>query len=203
MISYAPDPGNDLPALLDLLTVAVTTLDAVGVERYKDLRLHVIGVTGRHASRELTVAGGRLILDAQQDEPVGSPSLANLDRRRRARLVAELEYIMPVWNWSVGTMSAYLGWAEETLQDWMDLNPSSDTPPLSSGVADKVTRLLAIDQLRCFAGVPDEKVSAWLSRPRPELEGSSIAAILLTANGPAFTRLLLWAVQLVADAQIH
>lgn len=203
MISIPQEPINDLPALLDLLTVAVTTLDSVGVEQYRDLRLHVVGLTGARQSRALTVDGDRLVLESPSDEIVPPISLRHIDTNRRMRLVAELHDVMSIWGWSCSKTAGYLGWQEATLSAWLDLSSTAETPPLPQGIVDKVTRLLMVDQARYFAGIPDEWASSWLRRPRPALEGRSAEDVVLSGDRFDFVRLMMWALERQCLPLVH
>lgn len=58
----SPRHQRDLPGLFDTLTVAVTTLEAVGVASYQQLYLYVVGETPDRVVRDLRVENGHLIV---------------------------------------------------------------------------------------------------------------------------------------------
>lgn len=197
------EPGNDLPALLDLLTVAVTTLDAVGAEHYRDLRLHVVGLTPDSVSRELHVENGQMVLSAPGSDERGTASLRELDRRRRTRMIADLKDVLLIWTWPNAKAASFLGWEEETLAAWLEFDPSSETPPLPPGIAGKVMQLLMLDQARRFSMVPDEHAESWLTKEHVDFSNRSAEAILLAGDRLDFSQVMTWVFQRQVLSSVH
>lgn len=185
---------GDLPALLDILTVAVTTLDAVGVENYRELYLYVMGTTGNDVVRDLRVENGQLI--------VGPPASGdtyhafcdnNFEGDRRVLLIAELGNIMSIWRWSAETMASYLRCSEAMLFTWVSRSVGPEVPILPHKLVERIKRLSIIDQIRFLVGVSDQDMPRWLSRKRPGFNQRSIEELIQADNqGFEFIQLVLW-----------
>lgn len=185
---------GDLPALLDALTVAVTTLDAVGVESYRELYLYVMGTTRDDIMRDLRVENGQLI--------VGPPATIDtyqafrdeeFEGNQRVLLLAELGGIMRTWKWSPKTTASYLRCSEAMLFTWVARSSGAEVPILPHKLVERIKRLFIIDQIRFLAGVADHDMPRWLSRKRWGFNRRSIEEVIQNDNHSSdFIQLVLW-----------
>ncbi|UXC90280.1 hypothetical protein EGM87_14685 [Sphingobium sp. RSMS] len=185
---------GDLPALLDTLTVAVTTLDAVGVENYRELYLYVMGTTGEEVVRDLRVEDGHLIVGPPAD---GSTHFVFRDRDfesdRRALLLAELGNIMRIWKWPPKTMASYLRCSEAMLSTWIGRSIYTEVPVLPQAVIVRIKRLSIIDRSRFLSGVSDQDMPRWLSSKRASFGRRSIEQLIqIEDESASFIQLVLW-----------
>jgi hypothetical protein len=196
MKMHAPARANqgDLPNLLDTLTVAVTTLDAVGVENYRELYLYVVGTTGDEVVRDLRVEGGHLI--------VGPPTAGSthqlfqdgdFESSRRELLLAELCNIMRIWKWWPKTMASYLRCSEAMLSTWVARSGFTEAPILPRAVIERIERLSIIDRTRHLSGVSDQEMPGWLASKRVGFGRRSIDQLIqIEDDGASFIQLVMW-----------
>lgn len=184
---------RDLPALLDTLTTAVTTLDAVGVERYEQLYLYVIGETATNLVRDLRVENGHLI--------VGPPIEAGNDWSRqnwdedveeRVQLLSQLHNIMRLWGWPTEKMATYLGCSPSILCCWTRSMSRVNAPVFPQSVMEKIRRLAMVDLARSLSGVTDREMPLWLENQRVGFGRRSISQLLESDDRSDFCQLLLW-----------
>ncbi|MBJ7438031.1 MAG: hypothetical protein JHD35_03260 [Sphingopyxis sp.] len=185
--------NGDLPTLLDTLTIAVTTLDAVGVESFNELYLYVVGTTADQVVRDLRVEDGQLI--------VGPPGHAlayesfidrDFEATRRALMLAELCSIMRIWRWSPATMAAYLRCSAGILSAWVGRSAWVDVPALPRSVVERFKRLSLLDRTRSICGVADQDMPNWLSSKRPSFGRRSIEQVLQSEDIADFIQLVMW-----------
>jgi len=184
---------GDLPQLLDMLTVAVTTLDAVGVEGYRELYLYIMGTAGDDVVRDLRVEDGQLIVGPPTSN-AAYPAFMDHDfeGNRRALLLADLCYIMRIWKWSLATMADYLHCSEAMLSTWIGRSSSVDVPTVPKAVIDRIKRLLIIDQARFLSGIADCEMPCWLTATRKVFGQRSIEEILFSEDGADYAQLVMW-----------
>jgi len=184
---------GDLPALLDTLTVAVTTLDALGVEGYQELYLYIMGTAGEDVVRDLRVEDGHLIVGPPASS-VMFPTFMDRDfeTNRRALLLADLCYIMRIWKWPLPTMAGYLHCSEAMLAMWIGRSSGVDIPVVPRAVIDRIKRLFIIDQARFLSGIADCEMPCWLSAKRKSFGQRSIEQILLCEDVADYNQLVMW-----------
>jgi hypothetical protein len=185
---------GDLPELLDTLTVAVTTLDAFGVDSYRQLYLYVVGTTAENVVRDLRVEDGCLTVGPPTDRFTFPTFLDNeFEANRRALLLADLCYIMRIWQWSTATMAEYLRCPEALLMNWIGRSASWDVPTVPPVVVERIKRLLMIEQARYLLGVSDQQIPAWLMASRPAFAQRTIEELLLGGDLCEFNQVVFWA----------
>lgn len=198
--------GQDLPELLDLLTNAVTTLDAAGVDSYGDVYLHVTARRDGRSFGRLSIESGRLSLETVEPR-VRMPSYVHTDHEgnRRALLLAELCYIIWEWRWDVDDVADYLGCGPELLDRWIRQSQGPDAPVLPEAVAQRVRRAAVLEHHRVILGVSDVDVADWLRLPRLAFGNRSILQLLCCDGEPGFRRIEIWLLNGVAAiaATVH
>jgi len=185
--------GQDLPQLLDLLTNAVTTLDAAGVESYGDLYLYVTGCRGGQSIGNLAIENGRLSLEMLA-RSVKLPRYLHDEHEdnRRALLLAELCYIMWHWRWGAAEVSDYLGCTTAQLDGWIRRSQNDSMPALPEMVVHRMRRLAIIEHHRHTNGVSDAYVAHWVREPRSGFGGRSINDLLCSDGEAGFRRIAIW-----------
>jgi len=192
---------GDLPDLLDSLTIVVTTLEAIGAERYFGLYLHVVGCTDNAIERRLCIEGESLTIG-----PPGSNIVmpdyfeGEFEANRRALLLADLCYILKTWRWSAGTTAGYLGCSEGFLCTCIGRSTNIDVPILPNYMVLSIKRLIMIDEARCLAGISDRALPAWLNATRPFMDNRTIQEVLLNGDPREFNQLLLWTLNVSSEA---
>lgn len=166
---------GDLPALLDQLTVIVTTLESFGVQNFTHLSVHVQGALPRCSDVHLVLANGQMIVTSQR------PLLLNSTEMQAdwLTLVAHVNQIMSAWGWSFAEASQLFGCdlasAERLLQ------PGGCPVELAEtqSVETKVRCLIIVEMMRTIVACDFEDASSWVNAPRAELEGKSLQQYLL------------------------
>lgn len=196
MVKRMPDSARtqrDLPALFDTLTVAVTTLDAIGVERYHQLYLYVVGETPNRVVRDLRVENGHLIVGPPVDaDSKESCPCWNDEVQNRSLLLSQLREIMRLWGWPLDKMSTFLGCSPETLASWVRTISRYNAPVFPRSINEKIRRLAMIDLARSLSGITDQELPSWLERQRLGFGRRSIQQLLESEDRSDFCQLLLW-----------
>ena len=193
MTELVNESQGDLPELLDTLTAAVTALDAVGVDGYKELYLHVIGTTAERSVRDLRVEKGRLIVGPPTDDVVIDTYLDHeFGATRSALVLAELISIMRIWRWSLSTMASYLHCSQGALSAWLGRPAWLGVSPLPYSVMQKTMALSILDRARSLSGVTDQAMPNWLSSCRPIFGRRSIEEVLRSDDNADFVQLVMW-----------
>lgn len=166
---------GDLPALLDQLTVIVTTLESFGVQNFTHLSVHVQGALPRCSDVHVVLANGQMIVTSQR------PLLLNSTEMQAdwLTLVAHVNQIMYAWGWSFAEAAQLFGCdlpsAERLLQ------PGGCPVELAEAqsVETKVRCLIIVEMMRTIVACDFEDASSWVNAPRAELEGKSLQQYLL------------------------
>ena len=198
--------GQDLPQLLDLLTNAVTTLDAAGVDSYGDVYLHVTARRDGHSFGKLSIEGGRLSLETNEPGIRVPPYVqSDHDGNRRALLLADLCYIMWHWRWDGNDVADYLGCGPTLLDRWIQQSQGPDVPVLPEAVAQRVRRVAVLEHHRMILGVPDVEAPDWIRLPRLAFGNRSILDLLCCDGEVGFRRIEIWLLNGVAAvaATVH
>ena len=196
---------RDLPRLLDLLTSAVTTLDAAGADSYADLHLRVGARRRGRPFGVLVIEGHRLALNTAEPS-VGNAGYLQSDHdgNRRALLLAELCYIIWHWRWDGGELAAYLGCGGAQLDGWIWQSQGRHVPVLPEAVAHRARRLAIVEHHRLAFGVPDAEVAEWIRTPRQGLGDRSMFDLLCNDGEAGFRRIEIWLLNgLAPSATVH
>jgi len=174
--------------------VAVTTLDAVGVESYRELYLYVVGTTADEVVRDLRVEDGHLIVGPPTDR-FSFPQFLDheFEANRRALMLADLCYIMRIWKWPTATMAGYLRCSEAMLSTWIGRSAGIDIPMVPRAVVERIKRLSMIEQARYLLGISDLHIPTWLSANRTAFARRSVEGILQDGDSCEFNQVLMWA----------
>lgn len=204
MIPQASSQG-DLPALLDTLTVAVTTLDAMGIDGYRDLYLYVVGTAGGEVARDLRVEDEQLTVGPPQSHHaiplIFDPDLTAV---RRALLLSDLRCIMKTWAWSAERMAAYLRCTPAMLSGWIGRPAGIEIPRLPQPIVERIRRLSVVEQVLALQAAPETERPAWLTKTRPCFAGRTAEAVLLEGNEREYAQLLMWALNIgVRSDAVH
>ena len=193
MIAAQTSQG-DLPALLDILTVAVTTLDAFGLDGYSELYLYVVGTAAGEIARDLRIEDGHLNVGPPTSALTFPPFIDHdFEANRRALLLADLCYILKTWKWSAAGMARYLRCSQAMLATWIGRSSGIDVPAVPRPVVERIKRLSMIDQTMFLLGIPDRDRPAWLSRKRSCFSQRSVQSMLLGGDPCEFAQVLMWA----------
>jgi len=200
MLEVNSTSAQDLPQLMDLLTNVVTTLDAVGADGYSDVLVYVAGCRNGRMMGELSLERGDMWVSTRtSDTPRPGYVRADNSSDRRALLTAELVYLMWHWRWETPAVAAALGIGAQVLDGWIKQaaagNGDGGIPPV---IAQRVRRLLVVEQIRLIAGIEDAAVHGWLRDARAAFGGRSILDLLGTDGEPGFRRVLLLMLNSVA-----
>ncbi|MHB9880380.1 hypothetical protein ACSMXM_12090 [Pacificimonas sp. ICDLI1SI03] len=200
MILEAKTRG-DLPDLLDTLIEAVTALDAVGVEGYRDLYLYVVGTSNDRHARNLWVENRHLIVGPPCQLKAYSPySNFEMEASRRNALFANLHQVILAWKWSTQEAARHLHCSEAMISLWIGRSTSADIPCLPRSIAERIIRLSMVDQARCLLGITNEDVPTWLSAERAAFGWRSIHEMLVSGGDGDFRQLMMWALNKVNRA---
>jgi len=185
--------SGDLPELLDALTVAVTTLDAVGVDRFRDLYLYVVGMSGDRVVRDLRMEDGKLIVGPPQSQHLYPTYFAGeFEANRRALMLADLCYLMHMWNWSPSVVAGYLRCTESLLLLWIRSSTGVSPPRIPVTVTTRIKRLSVVDQIRTIGGIMDRETPGWLAKRRTAFGARSIEQILLSDDATGYAQVVMW-----------
>jgi hypothetical protein len=193
---------RDLPGLLDILTSAVTTLDAYGVDGYSDLYLYVSGHRGDEVVTELAVEKNRFWMsEAGLGGTVPRYIRADEEGNRRSLLVAELCYAMFHWHLGSDDIAGYLGCGTYLLDRWIaDARSGNGSAVLSVAIANDIRRLVIVESERIILGIPDGMAADWVRQPRSAFGGRSIADLLLNDGEIGFRRIQMFLLNGIAAA---
>lgn len=166
---------GDLPALLDQLTVVVTTLESFGVQNFTHLSVHVQGALPRCSNIHLVLANGEMIVTSQR------PLLPDTSEMQTdwLTLVAHANQIMSGWGWSFVEAAQLFGCDLSRAE--LLLKPGGY--PLgvteTQSVEAKVRCLIIVDMIRTIVASNFDDAYSWVNAPRAELEGKSLQQYLL------------------------
>jgi len=201
------DQLGDLPELMDILTTAVTTLDAVGADAYRDVYLYVSGCRAGEPVTELAIERGELWVSAAGTRP-SPPSYRRGDDEgdRRALLIAQLVFAM--WHWRVtdAEVARYLGCARPLLDRWIAAARDGDrTSVVPASILNDVRRFVIVEAERHILGVPDHATPRWVRESRAELGGRSVLGALFNDGEVGFRSIQCWMMDGIAapSATIH
>jgi len=184
---------SELPALLDVLTMAVTTLDAAGMDRCSDVYLYIAGYRGGQRVSDLTVECGQLSLTPARVFRAGRLAAQPADMaNRRALLIAQFCYLSWHWQWEVQEAADYLGCSTQILDNWIAAAARSDVPNPPTFVVARMRRAIALEYQRQLIGVDDDDVADWLRARRKAFGGRSVLELLSMEGETGFRRVNLW-----------
>lgn len=193
--------GRDLPQLLDRLTTAVTALDAVGADAYRDVFLYVSAYRGDRALAELAIEGENLWMSSEGKRlTLLSDTRDDDEANRRALLLVETCFLTWFWRLELDDLASYLGCGPVLLQRWMAQarDAAEDVPNLPLSVMHRIRRLVVVEHERTMLGIPDDGVVTWLREARTAFGGRSVLSLLLDDGEQGFRRVQLWLLNLVA-----
>lgn len=179
---------GDLPNLLEVFTLAVTTLDAVGAQEFSDLSLHVKGVARPGQSHDLMLSSGQMLIcpTGAHGERREMPSMKHL------MLAAQLRELLATWRWSTAKAARYFRCSQSALG--RALTPLTGDEPMT-GIArfeSRARTLLFIELLRVICGIPSEEAQKWLNQNRTQLGGKSIELVAIRQEPFYLERILTW-----------
>ena len=193
--------SQDLPQLLDRLTTAVTALDAVGADAYRDVFLYVSAYRGSRALAELAIEGENLWLSSEDKRlSLRTDILDDDEANRRAMLLVETCFLAWFWQLEICDLAGYLGCGPVLLERWITQarDAGEPVPSLPSSVMHRIRRLVVVEHERTMLGVPDDEVVTWLREARPAFGGRSILRLLIEDGEQGFRCVQLWLLNLVA-----
>ena len=190
------DDDRDLGNLLDMLTAAVTTLDAGGADGFANVYLYVAGRRGGAPFAELGLEGGRMWL-ATPGAPGPLPRFVESGPNgtsRRALLIAAMCLVVASWRLDLDDLADYLGCGRVLLNGWIAQarDEHAEACEMPEAVAARVRRLAAVDAERLNAGVDDDLVADWIRSPRAAFSGRSALDLMLEDGETGFRRIQLW-----------
>lgn len=192
---YELKGAGDLPQLLQMLTVVVTTLDAVGADGYRNCYVYISGSKDGAPMTELAVEDGRMWVSGEGQSP-RTPRYrrAANSGEDRALLMAQLYYAMWYWRIDAENMADHLGCGTYLLDRWMANAREADAEPIAlpSIVAQRMRHIAIIEHQRLAAAVPDSFVADWIREARPALCNRSIIDLLFNDGEAGFRRVQLW-----------
>lgn len=194
---------GDLPDLLDALTVAVTTLDAVGAHGFRDLYLYVVGTSEGEGSRDLRLEDGQLIVGPYRSRGGRlTGAVSDQNTARRSALLVGLCHIMTSWKWSEEMTATYLGCSEAMLERWIE--PANVVAPcfIPRTVEERMQRLLMVDQARCLLDICDSAMPGWLTARRVGFGRQSVMDMLLKGDDCGFRRVMMWTLNKPATSSL-
>lgn len=192
----ANDPDRDLGHLLDVLTSAVTTLDAGGVDGFGEIYLYVAGRRDGAPHAELALEGERMWL-ATPGSPGPMPRFVEPDPHdasRRALLIAAMCLVVASWRLDLDDLADYLGCGRVLLHRLIAQARDEHAEPcrMPDAVAARLRRLAAVDAERLNAGIGDDVVARWVRDPRTAFSGRSALDLMLEDGETGFRRVQLW-----------
>lgn len=199
-------PVRDLPHLLDLMTTVATTLDEVGADSFRELHVYVTGLHRGRPLGELALERGDIRFTTGT-AAAALPGYMRADHtaNRRALLLAGLCYAM--WHWGLETaeVAAYLGCGAHVLDAWIARSAGDDVPAIPTFVAQRLRRLVVVEDLRLVSGVSDAAVGGWLRAGREAFGGRSVLSLLMADGETGFRRIVLWQLNAAAapSATVH
>lgn len=179
---------GDLPALLEVFTLAVTTLDAIGAQEFSDLSLRVKGVAGRGRSHDLVLDSGQMLV-CSSGVPCGVEGTVGI---QQLMLAAQVRELLAAWKWSAAKAARYFRCTRPALSELLGSKLGSEMTPQMRSFERRAQALLLIDLLRtCLQGSAQE-AACWVSEKRRQLGGKSIE-MLAGEQEPLFLeRILAW-----------
>ncbi|RZK02409.1 MAG: hypothetical protein EOO76_07095 [Novosphingobium sp.] len=179
---------GDLPTLLEVFTLAVTTLDAVGAQEFSDLSLHVKGVARPGQSHDLMLSAGQMLI-CPAGQHVGRRAIPSM---KHLMLSAQIRELLATWKWPIAKAARYFRCTQSALDQ--ALTPWTGGEP-STGVARfeaQARSLLFVELLRMIRDVLPEDTPKWLAQERTHLGGKSIETIILQQEPFFVERILTW-----------
>lgn len=166
---------GDLPALLDQLTVVVTTLESFGVQNFTHLSVHVQGALPRCSNIHLVLANGEMIVTSQR------PLLPDTSEMQTdwLTLVAHANQIMSSWGWSFAEAAQLFGCDLSRAELLLKPRDYPAKPAQTQSIATKVRCLIIVEMMRTIVACDFDDAFAWVNAPRDELEGKSLQQYLL------------------------
>jgi hypothetical protein len=191
-----------LGRLQGIVAEAMAALGHAGASELGEVHLHVVG---RHAGRhvgDLFFDQGRFNLVPTYGE-VAIPDALGLDEEanRRALTLAELCFVMVLWDLDTRAACRCLGCTAISLDRWMSRCVDRDVPEIPSAVMQRIRRLITIEQLRLLAGVADLSVTDWVRTGRAAFGGESVLGLIEGGELASFRRVLLWMLNDLGGAQ--